>query len=1023
MITLPIGLQHALESGECVLFVGAGIGKHMKADDGRTAPASGAELAADLVKTFGIETVSNDLSKVAEAIEGRKGRAELETFLKKRLSGLEPDQFVKWIASLRWRAIFTTNYDIGVERAYELTATPPQTPKVISITPDIVNLDLRFDVPVYHIHGVLFGVEKPRIVITRQDYAQYNARRRMLFEILKSQFATSTFVYVGYSHNDPHWDFLLNEIATEFYPSKMPQSYRVAPATDPIDVELLQARSVETLNCTFAEFVEAASTTLAASRLDPDRLKRIQSQVPLDLLAAFEKNPSPVARLMASWTYVNQAPFSEPPNTRAFFRGDFPNWSLIGESIPFKRDLEDEIYEQGLVEYATTDTPGSMDIAVLAPAGFGTSTLLMTLATRLVREHVGPVFMLKPGARLLEGDVEFATTLFDERPFFFVDSAADHGDALRYLIQTFREQKKTAMFVLGERLNEWRQAGLRFRPRQEYEIESLSDLEIDRLLDCLGRHNELDKLEPLERAIQVAVIKTKHGKQLLVAMREATEGKDFDAILIDEYQGIGQAEAQRLYMTVCCFYQFGTYVRDALLARIVKIPLTEMYSKTGPQLEGVVTYDCVDEALGIYAARARHRTIAQIVWKRCGTAADREGIVLDALAGLNIVYRLDKEAFETFIRSDEMVAEIRTLDGKIRFFDNACRKEPDNPYVRQHYARMLLRSEKYELALSQIDEALKMNAGIKVLYHTRGMILSKLAVETESLEVARRRLVQGDEAFRAGISIYDRDEYDYSGLAQLYFNWAKRASGNETVEYLSKAEATITEGLRVVPHKESLWIVSSQIEEWLGNEPSRITALERAVRESSGSVLPRYLLGKVYRTAGNPDRAVEILKPVIANHPDEFRACVEYALALIDMGKTYDEGIAVLRIGTTDGMRDPRFIATLGGMLFMNGKFTDADAVFREARKREFSMEEARSIQFRPRNPLNHSLHVRLEGTVAAVRAGYATISIVGYPEFRCPRSKARDFILRGGLDVFVEPAFSATGPVVERIFERGPAT
>lgn len=145
---------------------------------------------------------------------------------------------------------------------------------------------------------------------------------------------------------------------------------------------------------------------------------------------------------------------------------------------------------------------------------------------------------------MLEGDVEFAVTLFDERAFFFVDSAADHGDALRYLIQTFREQKKTAMFVLGERLNEWRQAGLRFRPRQEYEIEPLSDSEIDGLLDCLGRNGELDKLEPLERSLQVAVIKEKHGKQLLVAMREATEGKDFDAILMDEYQGIGQPEAQ-----------------------------------------------------------------------------------------------------------------------------------------------------------------------------------------------------------------------------------------------------------------------------------------------------------------------------------------------------------------------------------------------------------------------------------------------------------------------------------------------
>jgi len=44
MITLPIGLQHALESGECVLFVGAGIGEHLKCPSGDHLPSSGAEL-------------------------------------------------------------------------------------------------------------------------------------------------------------------------------------------------------------------------------------------------------------------------------------------------------------------------------------------------------------------------------------------------------------------------------------------------------------------------------------------------------------------------------------------------------------------------------------------------------------------------------------------------------------------------------------------------------------------------------------------------------------------------------------------------------------------------------------------------------------------------------------------------------------------------------------------------------------------------------------------------------------------
>ena len=51
---------------------------------------------------------------------------------------------------------------------------------------------------------------------------------------------------------------------------------------------------------------------------------------------------------------------------------------------------------------------------LLGPAGYGVSTLMMTLAARLVQERAGTVLMLKPGHPLLEGDIEFASSLSKE---------------------------------------------------------------------------------------------------------------------------------------------------------------------------------------------------------------------------------------------------------------------------------------------------------------------------------------------------------------------------------------------------------------------------------------------------------------------------------------------------------------------------------------------------------------------------------------------------------------------------------
>lgn len=146
----------------------------------------------------------------------------------------------------------------------------------------------------------------------------------MLFELLKKEFATSTILYVGYSNRDPNWQTVLSEITSEFYPSKTPNSYRVVPNTDPIDNEILKSKNIETIEASYKAFAEAAMISVSVEKGDPNRIRRLRSSIPTDLLPAFEESPAAVARLLSSWTYVNQAKFDDRPNVHAFLRGDRP---------------------------------------------------------------------------------------------------------------------------------------------------------------------------------------------------------------------------------------------------------------------------------------------------------------------------------------------------------------------------------------------------------------------------------------------------------------------------------------------------------------------------------------------------------------------------------------------------------------------------------------------------------------------------------------------------------------------------
>lgn len=993
-----------------MLFVGAGIGRNAFDSTGAEAP-DGRQLAKELVSRFSIDLQGEDpdLSKIAQLVELRKGRPELDAFLAKRLADLEPDENVLWLFSRQWKAIFTTNYDSVIERAYARQKNPVQTPVPIGSTADLVDFNPLFEVPVYHLHGGLFFGARPFALITETDYATFREHRRMLFEILKTSYATNPILYVGYSHRDPNWLQVTTELSEEYQPSKPPTSYRVAPSTPEIDVEIMASRGVETIHADLAEFRESVIASLGDITVDPGRLTELEETIPADLRDAFATSPAAVARLLNSWIYLNQERFTDaPPNIGEFLAGDHANWPLIAQGKPFERDLEEEVFDD-LLDFATSTAPGTSTHILLGPAGYGVSTLLMVLAARLVRDRAGAVFVHRRGSALAEGDIEFASGLFDGPVFLFVDNGADHATSLSDAVGRLRDAKATAALVVGERLNEWRQLPSRLSG-QEHGLDLLSEGEISRLLDYLDANSALGRLADLSQELRVTAIRERHKQELLVAMKEATEGIGFASIIEDEYRGVASEFSRKLYAVVCSFYRLRVMVRDQVIAKIMGVPLTEVYERSRDETEGVIVWEPIDEANGVYAARARHRVIAEIVWQRGPTASEREDLLLSAMDALNLNYGSDARAFEQLVRSDDAVDGIGSFEGKVQFFESAVRKDPRSPYVHQHFARMLRRESRYDLALAEIDRGLGIDPDARVLHHTKGLILTDLALSTDSDEVRRRWLAKGEECLRGTVSLAPRDEYVYQALALLYLGWARRVDDDtESAEYAARAEEVISSGLRRARNLERLWVVSAEVARFLGDNPASLEALERAALATETGTIGRYLLARRYRQLGRFEDAADVVRVVVENSPDEFRACVEYALALRSLGRGYRECIAVLRLGDLYGDRDPRYIAVLGGMLFMSGEFSEAQQLFSRARTQGFSYQEETRVAFVPEAD---GETVRLNGEVKVVKPGYAFIQAAGYPDFFCPGSKFGSLRMRPGLAISFTPAFTAKGQI-----------
>jgi tetratricopeptide (TPR) repeat protein len=1012
-VDLPLALTTALESGNCVLFIGAGVGRQAHLPNGNPAPTA-SELADQLAKKYNIEAGPDpDLAKVAQVVQARKGRKELIAQIDSALADLEPDEHLRWLFSLTWRAIYTTNYDALIERCYELNPSPTQTPVVIAANSEAASWDPRFEVPVFHLHGSLRSEEgKEAILVTEDDYSTYRERRRMLFEQFKYSYATTPILYVGYSNNDPNWRMVTSELKAEFLPKSPPPAFRLAPSTNLLDREILETQGITTLDGTISDLASAVTTTLGHLRVEPHVLENIKSDIPPDLRPVFNEAPAAVARLLNSWSYVNQADFAAQPNTSAFLKGDRPNWALVGQGINFQRDLEEPLVELMLNFATDTDAKRQAHI-ILGPAGYGMTTLLMAASAWFAKNRAGSVLFLKPSGEVREADVEFAAVNLPAPLLLVIDNAADHAGRIERIWNRLGESGLIAFLLLGERLNEWRQARPSLRPI-EHALEPLSDDEIWRLLGCLERANALGVLEPLAADIRFANIQVRHQKELLVAMREATEGRAFDAIVEDEYRGISTDEARELYALVCAFTRVRAQARDGLLADVLGLPLSGLYGQTAASLEGIVDFEVFDEARGLYAARARHHVIAQIVWNRGVDNLQRERLMMRAIKALNLTYRIDAKAFDSFTRDDSMVDALSSLESRVRFFEAATRKDPDNPYVRQHYARMLLRSGSLELALGQIDSAIEMKPKARVLYHTRGMILKAMALESDALDLGRRRLAQSESAFSQALALNPSDEYTYQSLAELYLSWARKTPvEDESVVYVTKAEEAIRSGLSRVRRREGLYIVSSDIERFLGNTPQRIAALRKALSEAPESPVARYLLGTVYRRQKDYGEAEKILYEGVKKFPGDRRIALALAMTLHEAGRDYADCIAILSLATDTGLQDPKFIAVYGGMLTMAGRISEADRVWKRWMELNLEFQERDRIEF---EPMKDGAPLWLDGRVAKIGAGFSFISAKGLPDFYCRGSKYKGTTLHRHQVLRFRPGFSPRGPIVAEL-------
>ena len=817
-------LGRRLLIGRVAVFLGAG-----------SSIGSGAPSSTEIASAIGREVLQTDelysLPDMVDYADGGPGRREVNRVIVKSLESLTPSKSLIDLASLPWPRVFSVNFDDLFEQALRCHGQKP----VAYNSPANLERSTVSRIPVYMLHGSIKSPNDPNmgLVLTQDDLIRAAKKRAAFYHQLTDSLQTYEIVYVGFSLGDSDFRRVITELheSVNNLQNLVPRGYAVIPDPPSFAKAYWDTKKITIVDTTMEDFTRALMQLRSGRTVQP---------IPIGsapILARFLSSVNPASDQADEFARSFDFPELDEgePNAASFFRGAPPNWPTIRERIDAVRDATDNIIEDLLIDQVDEPPQGSRSATHFAlltgHAGSGKTTLAKRIAWTLANIWRKPVVWVKQPSRLQLDLIEAALLLANERIYVFVDGAADAGASVVEVMQRSRRRGLPLTFLVSERMNEWLAATERspLTPDTEYELRRISDREATSLLQKLESAGELGVLEPLPHEEQLKRLVDRAGRQLLVGLREATEGKDFDKIIENEMNGLPRESARRAYIMVCTLFQFGIPIRAGVLSRTTGVAFDEFGEAIfRPASRVIMELQRSLREEPMYTAR--HSVIATVVFRRAlRTARDRSDQIKQLLRQLDYGYRDDRRAFIRLISPRWLNAMGIRGSEQQEILALARELRPNDASVVQQEG-LARRFDNPSMASQLLREAQKLAPQDETIRHSQALLLWDDA-KNEKDETRRQTLFdRAEEAFRLLIRRRVDNSAPYVSLAGLLLEQSEVVyASDKKVRLLTEAEKTIATAFQNCASTSYMFDMSARIAEAVG----KVNAAERDFKQAS----------------------------------------------------------------------------------------------------------------------------------------------------------------------------------------------
>lgn len=900
---IPAYLAEQVRQSKAVLFLGAGASLGAKDSKGNF-PPSGAKLAQILSRDFlGGKFATLPLATVAELAISESDLTTVQAHIRDVLEPFEPSAAHRLVPQFMWWGIATTNYDRLIEKAYTADRTRLQTPQPFVENGDRVEDIMREpgSVMLLKLHGCITRLSNPTcpLILTPDQYITHRTGRSRIFDHLRNWAVERTIVFIGHSLQDPDLRAILLELSEEA--ASRPRYFSVIPNADEIEVRFWETKKITILRGTFDEFLIELDTEIPRGfrsvTTAPAPTDHAISQYFASPNSSLSKNA--LQFLTVDVDYVASVTTTEVLDPVQFYRGHNRDWSAVEQSLDVRRTLGDTILsDHFLIEEAAHEDRAEF-IVIKAHAGAGKSVLLRRIAWDASREYDCLCLYLRRNGIINTSAIQEIIEICDKRVYLFVDDAGDHARELQALFKNIGTDGKLLTVIVAERLNEWNVAcgGLSPLITQGYELKYLTTTEIGRLLELLRKHRALFTLSDKTIEEQQTAFAEHAGRQLLVALHEATLGRPFEDIIFDEYVHVTPLEAQRIYLSICVLNRLGIPVRAGIVARIHGVPFREFSERFFKPLEHVV-YTKFDPRVGDFMYEARHPVIAEIVFERVLRKQEEKfDAYIRCLKALNIDYTADRTAFRHMIRGRVLLDLFSNVELAREVHRVAEKMVGEDPHLLHQMA--LYEMHRPNGSLFQASELLT-KAALKAPYdlsikHSRSEILLKMAEKArtplerqtmlrEATQIASTlKRDRSDESFAHHTLV----KIELSRLRELLSTDSTPEIEIETVT--QNIERNLSEGLQQFPGDTYLLTAEAEFADMLADSARAIASLEKAFERNPRASGLAARLASYYRHQGDLSKSRDILERAIASNRSDRNLHYRYAKLLFAAEKPDNE--------------------------------------------------------------------------------------------------------------------------------------